>query len=127
MRRLLILLAFAGLLVVGVSPALAHRSPTKKEHTAIDKVMKTFIHAKHSKAPKDAKVASIAISTANKSYALVRLSSHKSGTSKALLHTLKGKWHVLGYGVGGFSCTLVPSKIFKDLLGGAGNCISAGY
>jgi hypothetical protein len=127
MRRLSLLLTLLGLLVVGVSPALAHRVPTKKEHTAIDKVMKTYIHARHSKAPSDAKVSSIAVSTANKSYALVKLSSHQAGASKALLHTLNGKWRVAAYGVGGFSCSIAPAKIFKDLFGAAGNCVAAGY
>jgi hypothetical protein len=127
MRRLSILLALFSLLVVGVSPALAHRNPTKKEHTAIDKVMKTYVHAKHSKAPSDAKVSRIVVSTANKSYALVKLSSHKAGASKALLHTLHGKWRVTAYGVGGFSCSIAPAKIFKDLLGSAGACVAPGY
>jgi hypothetical protein len=127
MRRLPILLALASLLVVGASPALAHRAPTKKEHSAIDKVMHTYIHAKHSKAPKDAKVSKIVVSTANHSYALVKLTSHKSGASKALLHTLNGKWRVTAYGVGGFSCSVAPAKIFKDLFGSAGACIAGGY
>jgi hypothetical protein len=127
MRRLLIFLAVTGLLVVGVSPALAHRAATKKEHAAIDKVMHTYIHAKHSKAPSDAKVSKIVVSTANHSYALVKLSSHKAGASKALLHTLNGKWRVTAFGVGGFSCSVAPSKIFKDLFGSAGACIAGGY
>jgi hypothetical protein len=117
----------ASVLVVDVSPALAHRNPTKKERAAIDKVLHAYIHAKHSKAPKDAKVAKITVSTANHSYALVKLTSHKSGASKALLHTLKGKWRVIGYGVGGFSCSLAPAKVFKDLFGAAGACIAGGY
>jgi hypothetical protein len=127
MRRLPLLLALACLLVVGVSPALAHRSATKKEHAAIDKVIHTYIHKKHSKAPSDAKVSKIVVSTANHSYALVTLSSHKAGKSRALLHTKKAKWTVIGYGVGGFSCSVAPAKIFKDLLGSAGACIAGGY
>jgi hypothetical protein len=127
MRRLLVLLAFAGLLTAGASPAVAHRSPTKKEHAAIDKAMLAYIHKKHSKAPKDAKIKKVVVSTANHSYALVTLSSHKSGKSRAMLHTKQGKWTVIGFGVGGFSCSIAPAKIFKDLLGGAGNCIAGGY
>jgi hypothetical protein len=127
MRRLLILLGLASLLVVGVSPALAHRNATKKEHAAIDKALQTYIHEKHSKAPKDAKISKITVSTANKSYALVKLTSHTKGNSKALMHTLHGKWRVLGYGVGGFSCSVAPAKIFKDLFGAAGDCIAPGY
>lgn len=127
MRCLLLVLAFASLLVVGVSPAFAHRSPTKKEHAAIDKAMLAYIHKKHSKAPKDAKIKKVVVSTANHSYALVTLSSHKAGKSRAMLHTKQGKWTVIGFGVGGFSCSIAPAKIFKDLLGGAGNCIAGGY
>jgi hypothetical protein len=127
MRRLPLLLALAGLLVIGAAPALAHRSATKKEHAAIDKTIHAYIVAKHSKAPKDAKISKITVSTANHSYALVRLTSHKAGASKALLHTLKGKWHVIAYGVGGFSCSVAPAKIFKDLFGSAGACIAPGY
>ncbi|HWH10167.1 MAG TPA: hypothetical protein VG165_03500 [Solirubrobacteraceae bacterium] len=127
MKRLPILLVLAGLLAVGVSPALAHRAATQKEHTAIDKAMLTYIHAKHSKAPSDAKVSKVVVSTANHSYALVRLTSRKAGASKALLHTRSGKWRVLAYGVGGFSCSVAPAKIFKDLLGSAGACIAGGY
>jgi hypothetical protein len=127
MRRLPILLALAGLLVVGASPALAHRSATKKEHAAIDKVIHTYIHAKHSQAPSDAKVSKIVVSTANHSYALVTLSSTKAGKSRALVHTRSGKWHVIAYGPGGFSCSIAPAKIFKDLFGAAGDCIAPGY
>jgi hypothetical protein len=127
MRRLLLLLALASLLVVGVAPALAHRSPTKKEHSAIDKAMLAYIHKKHSKAPSDAKITKVVVSTANHSYALVTMSSKKAGKSRALVHTKKAKWTVIGYGVGGFSCSIAPAKIFKDLLGGAGNCIAGGY
>lgn len=127
MRRLLIVLAFACLLAVGASPALAHRSATKKEHAAIDRAIHSYIHRKHSKAPSDAKVSKIVVSTANRSYALVTLRSHKAGKSRALLHTRKGKWTVIGFGPGGFSCSLAPAKIFKDLLGGAGDCIAGGY
>jgi hypothetical protein len=126
-RRLLLLLALAGLLAFGASTALAHRNATKRERLAIDKVVHAYIHKKHSKAPSDAKIAKRTVSTANRSYALVTLSSHKAGKSRALLHTRKGKWRVIGYGVGGFSCGLAPAKIFKDLLGGAGNCIAGGY
>jgi hypothetical protein len=127
MRRLLLLLALASLLTVGVSPALAHRNPTTTEHKAIDKAMLAYVHKKHSKAPSDAKITKVVVSTANHSYALVTLSSHKAGKSRAMLHTKQGKWTVIGFGVGGFSCSLAPAKIFKDLLGAAGNCIAGGY
>lgn len=127
MRRLPLLLVLAGLLVLGASPALAHRSATKKERAAIDKTIHAYIHKKHSRAPSDAKISKVVVSTANRSYALVTLRSHKAGKSRALLHTRKHKWVVIGYGVGGFSCGIAPPKIFKDLLGGAGNCIPGGY
>jgi hypothetical protein len=127
MRRLLLLLVLAGLLVVGVSPALAHRTATKAEHAAIDKAIHTYIHAKHSKAPPDARISKILVSTAKRGYALVTLSSRDDGRSRALLHTLKGRWHVIAYGVGGFSCSVAPAKIFRDLLGSAGDCIAPGY
>ncbi len=127
MRRLLAFLGLALLLTLGASSALAHRAPTKKEHAAIDKAIHSYIHQKHSKAPKDAKISKITVSTANKSYALVKLTSHTKGSSKALMHTLHGKWRVSAYGVGGFSCSVAPAKIFKDLFGSAGACIAGGY
>jgi hypothetical protein len=34
---------------------------------------------------------------------------------------------VIAYGVGGFSCSVAPAKIFKDLFGSAGACIAPGY
>ncbi len=123
----MLVLGLAGLLAFGASPALAHRAPTKRERLAIDKAVNAYIHQRHSKAPSDAKIAKRIVSTANRSYALVTLRSHKAGKSRALLHTRKGKWRVIGYAVGGFGCQIAPPKIFKDLLGGAGNCIAGGY
>jgi hypothetical protein len=121
------LLALAGLLVLGASPAVAHRTATKTEHTAIDKAIHTYIHAKHSKAAADAKVSKIVVSTANRNYALVTLSSKTAGRTRALVHAAKGKWRVIAYGPGGFSCSIAAPKVFKDLFGSAGDCVAPGY
>jgi hypothetical protein len=126
-RRLITLLAFAGLLALGAAPALAHRAATKTEHAAIDKAIHTYIHAKHSKAPANAKVTKIVVSTANRNYALVTLSSRTVGRTRALVHAVKGKWHVIAYGPGGFSCSIAAPKVFKDLFGSAGACVAPGY
>lgn len=113
--------------MIGVSPALAHRSPTVRERLATGRAVHAYIHKKHSKAPRDAKITKRLVSTANRSCALVTLRSHRAAKSRALLHTRKGRWRVIGYGVGGFSCSSAPAKIFEDLPGGAGNCIAGGY
>jgi hypothetical protein len=127
MRRLSLLALLAAALLAAVSPAFAHRHATHREAVAIGKVVHAYIHKKHSPVARDAKITSVTVSTANRSYALVRLRSHKAGPSKMLMHTKNHKWRVLGYAVGAFHCGLAPAKVFKDLLGNAHACLPGGY
>jgi hypothetical protein len=126
-RRFASLALLFAVLLAAASPALAHRKAKHAEAVAIDKVVRTYIHKRHSPVPADAKISSVTVSTVNKSYALVRLRSHRAGPSKMLMHTRNHKWRVLGYATGAFHCSLAPAKIFKDLLGNAGACLPGGY
>ncbi|HEU0317747.1 MAG TPA: hypothetical protein VFR49_10485 [Solirubrobacteraceae bacterium] len=127
MRRLTLLVLLVAAMVAAASPALAHRRATHREAAAIGKVVHAYIAKKHSPVARDAKITSVTVSTANRSYALVRLRSHRAGPSKMLMHTKNHKWRVLGYAVGAFHCGLAPAKVFKDLLGNAHACLPGGY
>ena len=126
MRRS-VLLALIATLLLGAAPAVAHRHANRREATAIRIVVRAYIHKRHSPAPKDARIGAITISTANHSYGLVGLRSHKAGPAKLLVHTLHGKWRVIAFATGAFGCSRAPAKVFKDLFGSAGACLPGGY
>lgn len=135
----LAVLVLVAALVAAVAPALAKRGPNRTERKAITTAVKRYIRASNSAAAPDSKIRKIAVSTADRRYALVTLSSTSAGPARALLHkgaiakkkakkkSKPGAWRVIDYGSGAFSCSDAPGRVFRDLLGSSGACAPQGY
>lgn len=98
--------------------ALARRPAPKAVARAVRRATVAYIHRPGSAAARDNRVVSVALSTVNPAYAVVRLESRSAGPSLLFLHRRAGAWRVVDFGSGGFPCSDAGARVMKDLLGG---------
>jgi hypothetical protein len=102
-------------LVLLLAPsAAAKRAPTKAERTAVTASVKGYIAMPNSPAAKDNRFVVAAVSTVDKRYAAVQLSSKSAGPSDMVLHESRGTWFVVGFG-SSLGCDTAPKAVLADL------------
>ena len=101
-------------LLLFVPAASAKRTPSPSERTALRSAVTGYLDMPHSPAPKDNRVASLAVSTVDPRYAAARLSSASAGPSAMVFHLSRGTWFVVGFG-SSMGCDSAPKDVLADL------------
>jgi hypothetical protein len=108
------LIAVAAAAVFCVGSASARRAPNGNERAAITAASEGYVHQPGSPAAKDNKILSIAVSTLDRRYAVVRLNSASAGPSELVLHESHATWWALEFG-SSLGCDTAPTSVLADL------------
>jgi hypothetical protein len=116
-RRALLVVASAALVLGLAGVATASRAPTASEGRAIRATVERFVAKPGSPADGSA-LRGIRVSTVSPRYAIAKLRSPDAPMlASAVLERRKGRWRVVTFGVAGFPFKGVPERVLNDLLG----------